>query len=129
MRKGKHYRVDISRDLRLSSAILCIDSFPRGCYWNCFVEIHAIEDGEDHLIGVVGTGLKHERTEISNPVSIQCALNLRLKPRPPVTLYTKVISIPHEVTLGGFDERLREPTLFEGENVDVVVNGFFEFNR
>ena len=124
MERDKQYQLNIQKPLHLSSAMLCLDIIPPNCTWDCFVEVHAIENGQDHLIGIIGTGLTMRyRDSQSNPISLQCMLNLKIQPTSPVALYIKVIGIPYYTRglgAGLFGKELGK------QNIAVQVTGYFD---
>ena len=128
MEAGQQYLLNIKRPLHLSNAILCLENIPSNCIWDCFIEVHAVdqENRQDHLIGIIGCGVTTRSLEPTkpNPVSIQCTLNLKLQPTPPVALYIQVIGIPYY-------NRPTGVALFGGkelgkQKIAVQVTGYFD---
>ena len=126
MERDKQYQLDIRRPLHLSNAILCMDSIPSNCLWDCFIEVHAVEqqNGQDYLIGIIGSGVTiRSRGDQPNPVSIQCTLNLKIQPTSPIALYTRVIGVPYfskPLGSGLFNKELGK------QSIAVQVTGYFD---
>lgn len=108
MEEGKHYQVTChSKPLHLSSAMICMaHSVSLASTSINYLEIHAIEEKDDHLIGIIGT----ETTQLKDLQSVQCVLNLKLQPTSPVTLY--FTAMPRRLT-GTY-------------NVAVQITGYYE---
>ena len=125
MGKDKHYHLNNKKPLHLSSAMLCLDNIPSNCIWDCFLEVHAVENGQDHLIGIIGSGvtLRSQPESQSNPVSIQCILNLKIQPAVAVALYIKVVGVPYcskGTGAGLFSKELGK------QDIAVQVTGYFD---
>ncbi len=67
-----------------------MDSVGSSCYFDCLVEVHVVENGTDHLIGVLG-GVGNFET---NP-TLQCNINIKLDPSRPVSFYVKTATMPY----------------------------------
>ncbi len=81
LQKDQQYTMTFPRQIHLSSAILCMDSVGSKCHFDCLVEVHLVENGTDHLIGVLA-GLGNYQT-------MQCNINIKLDPSRPVSFYVK----------------------------------------
>ena len=79
------------RQIHLSSAMLCLDSLGPRCFFDCLVEVHVVENGMDHLIGVLA-GLGNYKV---NP-TLQCNINIKLDPSQPVNFYVRTATIPYD---------------------------------
>ena len=96
LQKDQQYTMTFPRQIHLSSAILCLDSMGSSCQFDCLVEVHVVENGTDHFIGVLG-GVSFE----TNP-TLQCNINIKLDPSRPVSFYVKTAKTLYHVTPQGF---------------------------
>ena len=90
LKKDQPYTVTFPRQIHLSSAMLCLDSLGSNRCFDCLVEVHVVENGTDHLIGVLA-GIGHNQ---ANPI-LQCNINIKLDPSRPVNFYVKTARIPY----------------------------------
>ncbi len=107
--------------IHLSSAILCMDVFKSQCIFDCLVEVHLIENGTDHLVGILGGVGGYEQ---GNPI-LQCNLNLTLDPSKPFTFYTRTMDMPYfrRPALFGLGNSLLSKT----SKLTVQLVGHFDF--
>ena len=107
MEEEKHYQVTCHKPLHLSTAMIALAHSVSLAYTSInYIEIHVIEEKEDHLVGIIGT----ETTQLKNIQSLQCMLNLKLQPTSPVTLYFTVT--PRKLT--------------GNDNVAVQITGYYD---
>ncbi len=88
--KDQPCTVTFPRQIHLSSAMLCLDSLGSNRYFDCLVEVHVVENGTDHLIGVLA-GIGNNQV---NPI-LQCNINIKLDPSRPVNFYVKTAPMPY----------------------------------
>ncbi len=96
--------------------MLCLDSLGPRCYCDCIVEVHIVENGTDHLIGVLA-GLGNYQT---NPI-LQCNINIKFDPSRPVNFYVRTAFMPfNKVSAIGVGPKLSKASLA------VQLVGYFD---
>ena len=114
LQKDQQYTMTFPRQIHLSSAILCLDSMGSSCQFDCLVEVHVVENGTDHFIGVLG-GVSFE----TNP-TLQCNINIKLDPSRPVSFYVKTTTMPYRKSQLFFGHKLSTASLA------VQLVGYFD---
>ena len=90
--RDQQYTVTFPNKMHLSSAMLCTDVFGGGhCIFDCLVEVHLIENGTDHLVGILGDIAGHDQ---GNPI-LHCHLDLTLDPSKPFIFYARTARLPY----------------------------------
>ena len=118
LEKGQQYTVTFPKTLHMTHAVLSLESIGSTyVYFDCFLEVRAIVDGQDHILCVLG-GYGGAREGCAP--EMQRKLDLKFAQGKPVQLYTKVQAVPYlfNLTIGG--TRLRDAP------VAVQITGYFE---
>ncbi len=95
--------------------MLCLDSLGPRCFFDCLVEVHVVENGTDHLIGVLAG---HGNSQV-NPI-LQCNINIKLDPSRPVNFYVKTAPLPYNTHGGAPGIKLSKSPLA------VQIVGYFD---
>ncbi len=97
LERDKQYTLTFPNKIHISSAMICTDVFRSTCLFDCLVEVHLIDNGTDHLIGILG-GYGYQD---NNPV-LQCNINLKLDPTKSFTFYVRTTDMPYFKRVFGF---------------------------